>query len=129
MANNVDTKHVPIKPISRGLYGAVCSSINREADEKVAIKKIGNIFENCIDAWRTLRELKLLRHIQHGNVIDLKDVMMPPIQRRSFQNIHLVYELTDADLHQIINPSQSLPGNHSKYSLFQLCIPADNHKV
>lgn len=58
----VDTKYVPIKPIGRGSYGIVCSSINRETNEKVAIKKISNVFQNHVDALRTLRELKLLRH-------------------------------------------------------------------
>ncbi|EOX90988.1 MAP kinase 7 isoform 1 [Theobroma cacao] len=65
----IDTKYVPIKPIGRGAYGIVCSSINRETNDKVAIKKINNVFENRVDALRTLRELKLLRHIRHENII------------------------------------------------------------
>ncbi|KAB1201957.1 Mitogen-activated protein kinase 7 [Morella rubra] len=115
----IDTKYVPIKPIGRGAYGVVCSSINRETNEKVAIKKIHNVFENRIDALRTLRELKLLRHIRHDNVIALKDVMMP-IQRTSFKDVYLVYELMDTDLHQIIKSPQPLSNDHCKYFLFQL---------
>lgn len=115
----IDTKYVPIKPIGRGAYGVVCSSINRETNERVAIKKIGNIFENSIDALRTLRELKLLRHIRHENVIALKDVMMP-IHRTSFKDVYLVYELMDTDLHQIIKSSQPLSNDHCKYFLFQV---------
>ncbi|KAK4585148.1 hypothetical protein RGQ29_022707 [Quercus rubra] len=115
----IDTKYVPIKPIGRGAYGVVCSSINRETNEKVAIKKINNVFENRIDALRTLRELKLLRHIRHENVIALKDVMMP-IHRTSFKDVYLVYELMDTDLHHIIKSSQPLSGDHCKYFLFQL---------
>jgi hypothetical protein len=34
----------------------------------VAIKKIANAFDNKIDAKRTLREIKLLRHMDHENV-------------------------------------------------------------
>lgn len=115
----IDTKYVPIKPIGRGAYGIVCSSINRETNEKVAIKKITNVFENRIDALRTLRELKLLRHIRHDNVIALKDVMMP-IHRTSFKDVYLVYELMDTDLHQIIKSSQPISDDHCKYFLFQL---------
>lgn len=115
----IDTKYVPIKPIGRGAYGVVCSSINRETNERVAIKKIGNIFENCIDALRTLRELKLLRHIRHENVIALKDVMKPT-HRTSFKDVYLVYELMDTDLHQIIKSSQPLSSDHCKYFLFQV---------
>ncbi|XP_044507227.1 mitogen-activated protein kinase 7 [Mangifera indica] len=115
----IDTKYVPIKPIGRGAYGVVCSSINRETNEKVAIKKINNVFENRIDALRTLRELKLLRHIQHENVIALKDIMMPT-HRLSFKDVYLVYELMDTDLHQIIKSPQPLSNDHCKYFLFQL---------
>ncbi|KDO71018.1 hypothetical protein CISIN_1g017909mg [Citrus sinensis] len=115
----IDTKYVPIKPIGRGAYGVVCSSINRETNEKVAIKKINNVFENRIDALRTLRELVLLRHIKHDNVIALKDVMMPT-HRISFKDVYLVYELMDTDLHQIIKSSQSLSNDHCKYFVFQL---------
>lgn len=115
----IDTKYVPIKPIGRGAYGIVCSSVNTETNEKVAIKKIHNVFENRVDALRTLRELKLLRHLRHENVIGVKDVMMP-IHRRSFKDVYLVYELMDTDLHQIIKSSQLLTNDHCQYFLFQL---------
>lgn len=36
----------------------------------VAIKKIANAFDNHMDAKRTLREIKLLRHLDHENVSD-----------------------------------------------------------
>ncbi|GAU39835.1 hypothetical protein TSUD_68830 [Trifolium subterraneum] len=115
----IDMKYVPIKPIGRGSYGVVCSSINKDTNEKVAIKKISNIFDNCVDSVRTLRELMLLRHIQHENVIALKDVMMP-VQRTSFKDVYLVYELMDTDLDRIIQSSHPLSNDHCKYFLFQL---------
>ncbi|XP_008792811.1 mitogen-activated protein kinase 3-like isoform X2 [Phoenix dactylifera] len=115
----IDTKYVPIKPIGRGAYGVVCSSINRETNEKVAIKKIHNVFDNRVDALRTLRELKLLRHLRHENIIALKDIMMPA-NRKSFKDVYLVYELMDTDLHQIIKSSQALSNDHFQYFLFQL---------
>lgn len=115
----VDAKYVPIKPIGRGAYGVVCSSINRETHEKVAIKKIHNVFENRIDALRTLRELKLLRHIKHENVIALKDVMLP-VHSASFRDVYLVYELMDTDLHQLIKSPQPLSNEHCRFFIFQL---------
>ncbi|KAE8665894.1 Mitogen-activated protein kinase 4 [Hibiscus syriacus] len=120
----IDTKNFPIKPIGRGAYGVVCSAINSETNEKVAIKKINNVFDYPVDALRTLRELRLLRHIRHDNVIALKDVMMPA-QRTSFKDVYLVYELMDTDLHQIIKSSQPLTNDHCKYFIFQIfpCQP------
>lgn len=42
--------------------------LNTETNEVVAIKKIANAFDNLMDAKRTLREIKLLRHFDHENV-------------------------------------------------------------
>ncbi|KAE8706348.1 Mitogen-activated protein kinase 2 [Hibiscus syriacus] len=54
----VSSKYVPpIRPIGRGAYGIVCAAINSDTREEVAIKKIGNAFDNRIDAKRTLREI------------------------------------------------------------------------
>ncbi|MCI12117.1 mitogen-activated protein kinase 4-like [Trifolium medium] len=65
----VSSKYIPpLRPIGRGAYGIVCAAVNSDTHEEVAIKKIGNTFDNIIDAKRTLREIKLLRHMDHENV-------------------------------------------------------------
>ncbi|KAL2905530.1 Mitogen-activated protein kinase 7 [Bienertia sinuspersici] len=50
----VDSKYVPIDALGKGSYGVVCSCVNTETNKKVAIKEISNIFENQVDASRTL---------------------------------------------------------------------------
>ena len=97
----IDEKYVPIKPIGKGAYGVVCSAKDSETGEKVAIKKIANAFDNVTDARRTLREIKLLRRLQHENIVLLKDIMKPP-SASDFNDVYLVYELMDTDLHQIV---------------------------
>ncbi|VVB10063.1 unnamed protein product [Arabis nemorensis] len=113
------TKYVPVKPIGSGFDGVVCSAINRETNKKVAITKILNVFENRITAVRTLKYMNLLRHVRHDNIIALNDVMLSG-HRTSFNDVYMVYELMDTDLHQIIKSSQSLFDDHRKYFLFQL---------
>ena len=44
------------------------SAVNSETNEEVAIKKIPNAFDNMIVAKRTLREIKILGHMNHENV-------------------------------------------------------------
>jgi len=51
-----------------GFFISFSAAVNAETREEVAIKKIGNAFDNRIDAKRTLREIKLLRHMDHENV-------------------------------------------------------------
>ncbi|GER42985.1 mitogen-activated protein kinase 1 [Striga asiatica] len=115
----IDARYIPIKPIGRGAYGVVCSSVDRLTNERVAIKKVNNIFGNRVDALRTLREVMLLRWAKHENVIVLKDVMAPA-DWRGFKDLYMVYELMDTDLHQIIKSSQPLSNDHCKYFIFQL---------
>ncbi|XP_027080013.1 mitogen-activated protein kinase homolog MMK2-like [Coffea eugenioides] len=116
----VSNKYVPpIRPIGRGAYGLVCAAVNAHTAEEVAIKKIGNAFDNRVDAKRTLREIKLLRHMDHENVIAIKDIIKPP-NREAFNDVYVVYELMDTDLHQIIRSDQELTDDHSQYFLYQL---------
>ncbi|CAL5187509.1 unnamed protein product [Lathyrus oleraceus] len=116
----VSSKYVPpLRPIGRGAYGIVCAAVNSDTREEVAIKKIGNTFDNIIDAKRTLREIKLLRHMDHENIIAIKDIIRPP-QKDAFNDVYIVYELMDTDLHQIIRSNQPLNLDHCQYFLYQL---------
>ncbi|KAL5711221.1 mitogen-activated protein kinase [Ranunculus cassubicifolius] len=116
----ITTKYLPpIMPIGRGAYGIVCSVLNSETNEMVAIKKIANAFDNHMDAKRTLREIKLLRHLDHENVIGIRDVIPPPV-RNAFADVYIATELMDTDLHQIIRSNQDLSEEHSQYFLYQL---------
>ncbi|KAJ6964721.1 mitogen-activated protein kinase 3-like [Populus alba x Populus x berolinensis] len=108
----------PITPIGRGAYGIVCSVLNSETNEKVAIKKIANAFDNYMDAKRTLREIKLLRHLDHENVIGIRDVIPPPL-RREFTDVYIATELMDTDLHHILRSNQGLSEEHCQYFLYQ----------
>ncbi|KHN46703.1 Mitogen-activated protein kinase like MMK2 [Glycine soja] len=112
----VSRKYVPpIRPVGRGAYGIVCAAVNAETGEEVAIKKIGNAFDNRIDAKRTLREIKLLRHMDHANIMSIKDIIRPP-QKENFNDVYLVSELMDTDLHQIIRSNQQLTDDHCRVS-------------
>ncbi|KAJ0254835.1 Mitogen-activated protein kinase 10 [Hirschfeldia incana] len=110
---------LPIMPIGRGAYGFVCSAMNSKTNEKVAIKKIVNAFENKTAAKRTLREIKLLRYFEHENIIGINDVILPP-QRDAFEDVYIAHELMDYDLHDIITSNQELEPVHYKYFLYQI---------
>ena len=100
------------------------SAKNLDNTDKVAIKKIANAFDNIIDAKRTLREIKLLRHLQHENVVQIRDII-PPSKKEQFKDLYVVYELMDTDLHQIIRSPQPLSNDHSQYFLYQasgMCV-------
>ncbi|KDO73060.1 hypothetical protein CISIN_1g0426812mg, partial [Citrus sinensis] len=95
------------------------SAVNSETKEEVAIKKITNAFDNRIDAKRILREIKLLCHMTHENIVKVKDII-PPMDKEKFNDVYIVYELMDTDLHQIIRSKQALTDDHCQYFLYQL---------
>ena len=122
LATQLDLRYTPIKPLGKGAYGVVCSASDSVSNERVAIKKIGNAFENATDARRTLREIQLLRHLRHDNVVALHDVLRPP-SLAEFNDVYLVYELMDTDLHQIIRSPQPLTDEHCQYFVYQARDP------
>jgi len=66
--------HVDLDSVINNVKGNIffflfSAAVNAETREEVAIKKVGNAFDNRIDAKRTLREIKLQRHMDHENVI------------------------------------------------------------
>mmetsp|Transcript_13876 Transcript_13876/g.27576 ORF Transcript_13876/g.27576 Transcript_13876/m.27576 type:complete len:107 (+) Transcript_13876:60-380(+) len=75
----VDVRYTNLQPIGGGSYGFVCSADDSRTGEKVAIKKVANVFHDLIDAKRILREIKLLRHFRsHENIIAIKDIICIP---------------------------------------------------
>jgi mitogen-activated protein kinase 1/3 len=105
--------------IGKGSYGVVCSAIDTHTGEKVAIKKINDIFEHISDATRILREIKLLRLLRHPDIVEIKHIMLPP-SRREFKDIYVVFELMESDLHQVIKANDDLTPEHYQFFLYQL---------
>ncbi|VAH61929.1 unnamed protein product [Triticum turgidum subsp. durum] len=105
--------------VGKGSYGVVCSAIDVHTGEKVAIKKIHDIFEHISDAARILREIKLLRLLRHPDIVEIKHIMLPP-SRRDFKDIYVVFELMESDLHQVIKANDDLTKEHYQFFLYQL---------
>jgi mitogen-activated protein kinase 1/3 len=76
----VDEKYQHVKHISHGAYGIVCSALNKQTKQKVAIKKVKDAFDDLVDAKRILREIKLLskndlkEFFNHENIIKIVDL-------------------------------------------------------
>ena len=52
------------------------------------MKKIESAFEHITFTKRTLRELRILRHMQHENVIDIASIFLPN-DRDGFDDIYV----------------------------------------
>ncbi|CAN6804238.1 unnamed protein product [Brassica oleracea] len=105
--------------VGKGSYGVVASALDTHTGERVAIKKINDVFEHVSDATRILREIKLLRLLRHPDVVEIKHIMLPP-SRREFRDIYVVFELMESDLHQVIKANDDLTAEHHQFFLYQL---------
>eukprot|EP00936_MAST-01D_sp_MAST-1D-sp1_P002094 g2094.t1 len=113
----LDRAYTLIGPLGKGSYGVVCAARDKENGRKVAIKKVTPMATHITDARHTLREIRMMRYLGvHPNVISLFDLQAS--ERRD--ELYIVMELMDTDLHRIIQSKQSLTEQHVRYFLFQL---------
>ncbi len=102
-----------------GAYGVVCSAMDEKKKRKVAIKKIEKAFEDVIDAKRIFREIKLLKFLNHENIIKIYDMVLPN-KSKSYNDIYIVTELMETDLHRVIYSKQKLSDEHIQYFVYQI---------
>ncbi|KAF9021609.1 Pkinase-domain-containing protein [Hymenopellis radicata] len=102
--------------IGEGAYGVVASALHLASGRKVAIKRI-TPFDHSMFCLRTLREIKLLRHFNHENIISILDILRPP-SLKEFTEVYLVQELMETDLHRVIR-TQELSDDHCQYFIYQ----------
>ena len=115
----VDERYEYIKQIGVGAYGVVISCYDKKTNRNVAIKKVGNAFEDLIDAKRIVREIKLLRYFKHDNIVSLIDIQKPP-KRTGFEDIYIITDLMETDLHRVIYSRQELTDDHIQYFIYQI---------
>jgi mitogen-activated protein kinase 1/3 len=100
-----------VKLLGQGSYGAVCSAIHKPTQKKVAIKKMDGVFEDEVDCKRILREINLLRKLNHPYVINIIDVIEPK-HPESFDSVYVVLELAESDLKKVIKSAIHLHLKH-----------------
>lgn len=105
--------------VGKGSYGVVAAAVDTHTGERLAIKKINDVFEHVSDATRILREIKLLRLLRHPDIVEIKHIMLPPC-RREFKDIYVVFELMESDLHQVLKANGDLTPEHHQFFLYQL---------
>ncbi|XP_078595823.1 mitogen-activated protein kinase 14-like isoform X4 [Branchiostoma floridae x Branchiostoma japonicum] len=115
----IPERYQMLTPIGSGAYGQVCSAFDQQLQHKVAIKKLARPFQSEIHAKRSYRELRLLKHMEHENVIGLLNVMTPTLTFEDFQDVYLVTPLMGADLNNIVK-CQKLTDDHVQFLVYQV---------
>ena len=116
---SLDKRYSPINYLGAGAYGVVCAAYDHTLQDYVAIKKCKKIFSSRTMAKRTLREMRILRLLDHENVIKIKDIA-DAFNRKTFSEVYVVFELMETDLAVIIRSSQLLRDQHIQFFMYQL---------
>ncbi|XP_033219375.1 mitogen-activated protein kinase p38b-like isoform X2 [Belonocnema kinseyi] len=115
----VPERYQMLTPVGSGAYGQVCSAVDVTTGQKVAIKKLARPFQSAVHAKRTYRELRMLKHMNHENIIGLLDVFHPASSLEDFQQVYLVTHLLGADLNNIVR-TQKLSDDHVQFLVYQI---------
>lgn len=97
----VDDRYTVQKRVGSGAYGHVFSAKDSMSGKKVAIKWIHKAFEDVIDAKRVLREIKILKFLEHENIVELLDIQRPE-DYTTYDDVYIITHLMEADLHHLI---------------------------
>jgi len=107
--------------IGTGAYGSVCEAFDKERNGNVAIKKIGDMFEDLIDCKRILREIAILSKLSHDHIVRLYDIPVPnPLN--SFEELFIVMEICDSDMKKLCRTDVSLSPLHITTLLYNLLV-------
>jgi len=121
----IEDKYNITDAIGLGAYGLVVSATEKTSKKKddpgtqLAIKKVEKPFEHKVLAKRTLRELKIMRLLQHDNIIQIDKILLPKA-REDFEDVYLCMPILEADLASIIKSSQQLSEDLIKFLIYQI---------
>ncbi|KAF7657921.1 hypothetical protein LDENG_00020180 [Lucifuga dentata] len=115
----VPERYRDLKQVGTGAYGTVCSAVDSRTGTKVAIKKLYRPFQSEIFAKRAYRELRLLKHMKHENVIGLLDVFTADLSLDRFHDFYLVMPFMGTDLGKLMK-LQRLSEDKIQYFVYQM---------
>ena len=78
-----------------------------------------NIFDDEVDCKRILREVTLLRKLNHTAIVKILDILEPK-DPQNFSTIYVVMEYMESDLKKLVRSPIHLSLNHIQNILFRL---------
>ena len=110
------SQYEKVEKIGEGTYGVVYKARDRATGATIALKKIRLEQEEEGVPSTAIREISLLKELQHANVVRLQDVV------HADAKLYLVFEFLDLDLkkHMDAHPRLGADGRLVKLYLYQM---------
>ena len=99
------------RQIGSGSYGMVCEAKHLPTNERVAIKQMTGIFDDIVDCKRLLREISILRYLNHPNVVKIKEIIQPK-NLTTFNELYIIMEHAQSDMKKLIKSPVFLEADH-----------------
>ncbi|KAG9273088.1 mitogen-activated protein kinase 12 [Astyanax mexicanus] len=115
----VPERYRDLRQVGTGAYGTVCYALDCRTGTKVAIKKLHRPFQSELFAKRAFRELRLLKHMKHDNVIGLLNVFTADLSLDRFQDFYLVMPFMGTDLGKLMK-MERLTEDRVQYLVYQM---------
>lgn len=115
----VNARYSYLKTLGFGAYGVVCAAQDTQTNKHVAVKKVAGVFDDLTDAKRIVREMRLLRSMNHDNILKVIDIDEPE-NYTTFNDVYIVTELMDTDLNKLIRHSAKLLDSQRKFMIYNL---------
>ena len=108
-----------IKQLGAGSYGMVCEAKYLPTGERVAIKNVGKIFDDIIDCKRLLREITILKYLNHPNVVKIREIIKPD-NLEDFNELYVVMEHAQSDLKKLVKSTIHLQPDHIQMIVYNV---------
>lgn len=106
-----------VKYLGSGTYASVAAF--RDGSQEVAVKKVERVFDQPVLALRTLREIRLLAHLRHPNVLSIQKLFVHGAEGQ--EDAYLCLEMMDNDLGRLIhNGRERLTDYQTQCVLYQI---------
>jgi serine/threonine protein kinase len=108
-------RYQKLEKIGEGTYGVVYKSRDKQTGDTIALKKIRLEDDNEGVPSTAIREISLLKSLNHPNVVRLRDVVHDETK------LYLIFEYLDQDLKKYMNTvGTGLPPHTVKSFMFQM---------
>jgi len=108
------TRYQVLEKLGEGTYGVVFKAIDKTSNKFVALKKIRCDNEDEGVPSTSLREISLLKELDHPNIVKLEDVV------HHKNKLYLVFEYADCDLKKFLDVTPAIPASLVKSLVNQL---------
>lgn len=115
---NIGPKYQILRTLGKGTYGSVCEARDSLRGEKVAIKSVNALFEDSVEAKHMLREISIMRTLDHPNIIKVHDILIPP-DSTEFNSMYIAMEYAESDLKKLVKSATFLDRNQIRFLMYQ----------